>query len=168
MHLFSREDINRKGYELLLLLEISIKPNISNNSNERDILKKFKGIDEIVSIKSDEIINFKTKTTDWSGNNISIHSNIGIQTVGFTGRSYLLLKELSIELLNVDYISKYVDFEYIENEIFKWIINSYKQMRVSIELSDYKLKSIENDIKDFIFYFKMTSLGMILHLVLDT
>lgn len=148
------ETLNNEAYQLIKL--VSYEPKEIQNQNE--VLKgstKERGYIDW----SDKIVNISIeKVTNNLGNNIAIYSSYENGNIGFNELEYPKFKSLVEKIYSIENFNKFISLDFIEIEIFNWIINVYKTQKAESSLYNYLLNSIESKIAEFTFYFPILNL----------
>jgi hypothetical protein len=149
-------EINLEVAKLIDLLDISKEqPSQVNSLSE---FKNLKGTSEILNLG--EVNNMKTYNTDGYGNRASAFIGLEEGFVGLSTEKYKSFQNVVIKILEDDHINIKVDFEYIKDVLFDWIINSYKGKRINQEFLNYLDDRILLDCKEYLFYFKILALAI--------
>ncbi|MFZ6014438.1 MAG: hypothetical protein ACOYXT_29130 [Bacteroidota bacterium] len=146
------DDINKKAYQLLELLEEDKQ--VNHESSSDNII----GVPCIMTL--DNVQNYKKLRGDEKGNTISVFANVEGNMIGFNETNYRALRELAASIVLIDSVNKYADAEFIEGTIFDWVIETYKQKRASVDLLGEIYNRIDEELKEYVFYFKVHACGI--------
>lgn len=149
------DNLNSKAAELILLLEKSIEKTTKKSS---DIDRLLKGTSLIVDLG--EVQDFQTFNTDGYGNKVSAFASLEEGHIGLTPTNYVKLQELVIQALESAEINQKADYEFVETEIFNWLIQCYQDKRIKVELANYLEDKIDKNCKEYTFYFKVLALNI--------
>jgi hypothetical protein len=149
------DNLNSKAAELILLLEKS-----KEKANERnsEIDEDLKGTSLIMDLG--EVQNFQTFNTNGYGNKVSAFASLEEGYIGLTPTNYVRLQELVIQALENGQINQKADYEFVETEIFNWLIQCYQDKRIKVDLATYLEDKIDKNCKEYIFYFKFLALAI--------
>ena len=146
------DEINKKAYGLLDLLEVAVEKEQSHEQVEI--------IGMPMVLKLSNVKNFKRIQGDGHGNTVAVYSNLGDRMIGLSETNYKHLRNLASEIQQIDSINKLADSEFIEKEIFEWLILTYQQQRASEDLLNHIYNELENQVKEYVFYFKVLGCGI--------
>lgn len=107
-----------------------------------------------------EVQDFKTFNTDGYENKVSAFASLKEGYIGLTPTNYRRLQELVIQALEYKQINQKADYEFIETEIFNWLILCYRDKRIKKNLVNYLEDRIDENCKEYIFYFKILALAI--------
>ncbi|MDW3209105.1 MAG: hypothetical protein R8N23_04515 [Reichenbachiella sp.] len=149
------DELNSKAAELISLLE---KSKERRNKKSSAIDENLKGTSLIMDLG--EVQDFKTFNTDGYGNKVSAFASLKEGYIGLTPTNYVRLQELVIQALENKQINQKADYEFIETEIFNWLILCYQEKRIKRDLVTYLEDRIDENCKEYIFYFKVLALAI--------
>lgn len=149
------DELNSKAAELIPLLEKS-KEKASAKGSEID--ENLKGTSLIMDLG--EVQDFKTFNADGYGNKVSAFASLKEGYIGLTPTNYRRLQELVIQALEYKQINQKADYEFLETEIFNWLILCYQDKRIKKDLVTYLEDRIDENCKEYIFYFKILALAI--------
>ncbi len=149
------QDLDNIAFSLLKKLEAKA---VQESSEPQQSSKDLHGIPFIFDLG--EISSFVAHSTDGWGNTDSMFLNENGKTVGFGKENYKLIKEIAAAFLELDERYNYTDQEFIEKEIFEWVISVYKTNKAESNLTSYLEKRVNEETKDYTFYFKLYPVGI--------
>jgi hypothetical protein len=137
-----------------LVVELDIKPAPTPNQTEKSLY----GIPTLVNLG--EITSFSINSEDGWGNTNSRFLNEGGKLIGFGQEKYKQVRKITSAFLEIDDRYLIADAEFIEKEIFEWVIAIYKTQKAELGLTAYLEKRLNEETKDYTFYFKLGPLGI--------
>lgn len=148
--------INKEGFDLISKLSVR---EIEVNKEASTKLDKIKGVSEILDL-SDRILNHVEDTCDAYGSTVSKFIYLDDKKIGLEIDDYKILQKIAIELLELEFISQKADLKYLESKCFDWLIDIYRNNQAKMDLVAFILESIDTDLKDYEFYFKIEAIGI--------
>jgi hypothetical protein len=148
-------NIDTEAYRLVSLLEVkTISP--GETKSEADAV--------VYSIPDGgnlgEVDSFHAETTDSWGTINSMSFNEKGLSIGFGVEKYKLIKAIAHGFLEEDSRATFADHVFIEKEIFEWVIAIYKSNRSTLTLTAYLEKRIDEELRDYTYYFKLSPIGI--------
>lgn len=150
-----RDEINSIATSLISLLE---KSNEKSKGQTDSNLENLKGTSMILDLG--EVKNLKTFNTDGYGKKFSAFASLEEGYIGLKPSNYVKLQDLVVKILDLAYISDKADYEFIEDEIFNWLIICYEDKRIKQEFIEYLQDKIDSSCKEYIFYFKVLAIAI--------
>ncbi|MDB5117053.1 MAG: hypothetical protein JWQ79_2545 [Mucilaginibacter sp.] len=148
-------NIDTEAYRLVTLLEFKAITIADAKSEPDNIIY---GIPHIGNLG--EVEGFQSETQDTWGAVNSMILNEGGTSTGFSVENYKLVKTIAAIFLNQSNYSSLVDQYFIENEIFQWVIAIYKSNKSTMSLTTFLEKRIDEEIKNYTYYFKLSPIGI--------
>ncbi|WP_319266175.1 hypothetical protein [uncultured Draconibacterium sp.] len=148
--------INIDGYSLVSKLSLKEVEIVKDASTKLD---KIKGVSEILDL-SDRILNYVEDTCDAYGSTISKFIHLGDKKLGLEIEDYKSLQKIATNLLDIEFIYRRADLKFLENKCFDWLIDIYKNNQAKMDLIVFIYESIEADLKDYEFNFKINAIGI--------
>lgn len=147
------KELNKKIFGLLDLIK---EKEVANDSANKS--KDLKGSEIIFDLG--EVTNLKSYNTDEIGRIVSYYSagSKGESTIGLNEKNYLELMAVSNKLLEIENIQKFVTIEFIEEEIFNWLCDVFRNKKANEEPFSYLLRIIEEHVNQFIFYLPLIAI----------
>ncbi len=150
-------DIAVESEQLLNLLEIRKSSNqVSSDSG----LEKIKGAGSAMSVKFNNVKVKNLFQPDGFGGKAAAFASLNGLLVGISPKNYPKLKEVALMCAELESFKDRADFEFIELKIFDWLIENYQNKSIKNTLRDYLEIQIRSNSKEYIFYFKLLSLGI--------
>lgn len=151
----SEEEINNKGFDLISKLSINKKPKINNQEKPNE--KRLLGEKEPFHLG--EVGNLEIIQNDYFNKKIvTKFTTIEKNNVGFNEEGYNFLRELSQSILEEFNDVLNVNNEFIEKNIFNWVIDVHKKQRAEYTLVSYLFIKKEDECQNFEFYYKIKAL----------
>lgn len=101
------------------------------------------------------INNLKLLKTEPFGSNVSVFHAIDKSYIGLSESNYFKFKQIVTQIQEIPIFSTKTTFSFIEEEAFNWLIEVYKNKKAEKNLIDYLLDTIENEYKEYTFFFKL-------------
>ncbi|GAC1305334.1 MAG: hypothetical protein NVSMB24_14070 [Mucilaginibacter sp.] len=148
-------NLDQIAFELIENIQVSeVEKSIPLNMQ----LDHIRGIPQIAHLG--EVSNLVHQTNDHYGNIVSMSiSKDGVQ-IGFGIEKFKVVKNIASAFLEIENNSMFADTEFIEKEIFNWIIDVRQEKVAKYNLTTYLEKRISEEANEYLFYFKLLSIGI--------
>jgi len=148
--------LNKEAFELVNFV-ISKPIQIQRQPTERVGSKKEKTVVNLTDLIVGGMI---ARTTDYSGKTIEIFLEYEKIKYGFNKENYLRFKKLFVQLYESEYFNNKVSIKFVETELFKWIINVYREQKAISNIIDYLTFKADSIVKSYTFYFPVLNLDI--------
>ncbi|WP_228853062.1 hypothetical protein [Aegicerativicinus sediminis] len=142
-------DVNKKIFDLVPL--VTEKPEAQKPSMP---FKELIGIPIIINLGKVE--NIKESQSDLDGKTVNAFKN----SLGLSNINYSKLTNISNEILQQSPYNGNTTIEFIEEHLFDWIIETYKNKKTLIEPLNYLQTKFEEEFDEYTYYFRIHALGI--------
>lgn len=156
IHTKAEEKFNKDGYDLLgLITELSEPPDLGEKME-----KQVGSLSEKIAIDwSDKLVDAPiTISNTRDDEKIDIYENYKGISIGLNQQNYPKLESLVGNLFKIKSVSDKVTYEFLFENIFKWLVKSYKVKRAETNLIDFLKAVIETVTGDYIYSFRILNL----------
>lgn len=102
-----------------------------------------------------EVEDLKILKTEPYGSNVSAFHAVDKNYVGLSEVNYEKFKQFITQIQDIPIFSTKTSFSFIETKSFDWLIDVYKSKKAEKGLIDHLLDRIEEEYKEYTFYFKI-------------
>lgn len=148
------ENLNTELYKIIDLVERLNDLEDSNSANIDEEILKGSSI-----IKLGKVFNIEKSRTNQFGKKVSFYKQTESgEYVGFNERNYKSIIEIAQVIIQIRKINQYTDFEFVEKVICDWATQSFLNQKISEEPLNYLERRIDQEKKEYIFYFPTNAL----------
>ncbi|OAD91323.1 hypothetical protein A7A78_12240 [Aequorivita soesokkakensis] len=143
-------ELNNKIFNLVPLVTKKLEPKKLKEDPNVDLV----GIPFLFNLGKVE--NIKRSRSDGYGNIIEAYKN----GLGLDIQNYRKLSDIANQIIEFEPYASFATVNFIEEHLFEWIIETYKNNKAKNEPLNYLQDTFENDLKEYHFYFRVHALGI--------
>src|ERR1035437_5028115 len=147
-------NVNNSAFEFVSILEQT-----QLESSSIPPYGNFVGSPQVI-MNLGEVSDLKRLKKDPFGNNVSVFQAIDKSYIGLSEINFSKFKEFLSQIHELPIFSERTTISFLEEEAFDWLMDIYKNKKAEKNLIDYLLDAVENEYKEYTFFFKLYPLSI--------